>query len=406
MKDLVSVIIPSYNHERYIKDSIMSVLKQTYKNLEVFIMDDCSTDNSQTIIKKLKDPRLKIFCSKKNKGTVRTINELTNKCHGKYIGIIGSDDIWKEDKIEKQVEYLENHLDIGASFTSAEIIDEDGNLYVDDDAFNQNIFKIENMKRSERMRLFFEKGNHLCHSSSLIRKEVIDEIGLYDITYRQFHDFDYWVRLLNKYNIYIHNDKLVKYRRFKNSKQNLSNNSFESMIRVVNENNAIINWMFNNINDNLFKEGFNDLFVNKKSNTSEELICEKYFILLNYRIVGANNKQLAFNLVFNYPDKDILFDLLEKKYNYSLNDFYNDTGEAFDVFNYDFLINSISDVGVRIRQDKKIIEEKSSIIDISNDKINVLETNLCMLKKSLSWRITKPLRKIKGMIKNEKNKNI
>lgn len=402
MNDLVSVIIPSYNHEKYIKDCVMSVINQTYKNLEILVIDDCSTDNSKTILKKIKDNRLKVLYSKTNKGTVRTINQLTAKCHGKYIAIIGSDDLWVEDKVEKQINFLKKHKDIGAVFSLADIIDENDNLYVDDDSFNQNIFKSENMSSGKRLRMFFESGNHLCHSSSLIRKSVIDKIGLYDISYRQLHDYDYWVRLVNEYNIYVMNNKLVKYRRFKNSKKNLSNNTCESMTRVVNENNAIMNWMFSNIKDSLFKEGFNDLFINKNSNSKEEFLCEKYFILLNYKIVGITNKHLAFELVFNSINKDKLFNLFEKKYNYTLNDFYNDTGKVYDVFNYDMIINNDSDIGRRIKIDKEIIEKQTNIININNEKIKVLNLHINMLKNSLSWKVTKPLRFIKGLIKREK----
>lgn len=396
MKNLVSVIIPSYNHEKYIEKCIMSVINQTYKNLEILVMDDNSKDNSKKILKNIKDSRLKVYYSNKNKGTVRTINELTKKCKGEYIAIIGSDDIWEKNKISKQVSYLEKNLDIGAVFTATEIIDENDNLYENDAAFNDNVFCNDNMSSGKRMRIFFEKGNHLCHSSSLIRSSVIKKIGFYDITYRQLHDYEYWVRLVNECNIHILNEKLVKYRRFKNSKQNLSNNSFESMIRVVNENNSIIWWMFNNIKNEIFIDGFSDLFINKKSETSIELTCEKYFILLNYKILDVVNKQLAFSLIYNFKNKEKIFQVLEKKYNYTLNDFYNDTGKTYDVFNYNCISDFSSDNGKNIIENQNIIKEQTKLI-------NVLENNLNMLKSSLSWKITKPLRKIKGMIRNEKN---
>lgn len=399
MKKLVSVIIPSYNHDKYINECVMSVLNQTYKNIEVYVMDDCSTDNSVNVLKKIKDYRLKVLYSKKNKGTVRTINELMKKCNGEYIAIIGSDDIWETDKIEKQVKVLENNKKIGAVFSSAEIIDENNRIYTDDDAFNHEIFRNENMKSSKRMRLFFEIGNHLCHSSSLIRKSVINKIGDYDITYRQLHDYDYWVRLINEYDIYIINEKLLKYRRFKKSKKNLSNNTCESMIRVVNENNSIIGWMIKNIKDKLFIEAFNDLFVNKNSSTTEELICEKYFLLMKYEFMGVVNMQLALSLVYEYHDKDKLFKTFEKKYNYYLKDFYKDSGKTYDVFNYNIINDCNSAVGKAINCSNEIIEKQSNIINFYSDKINILETNLNMLKKSLSWKITKPLRKIKGLIK-------
>ena len=401
MKKLVSVIIPSYNHEKYIRECVLSVLNQTYKNLEVFVMDDNSTDDSPNVLKKIKDSRLKVFYSKKNEGTVRTINKLMNKCNGEYIAITGSDDVWVEDKIEKQVNYLNNNKDVGAVFSIAEIIDENNNIYEDDDSFNHDIFKCYNVSSGQCMRIFFENGNHLCHSSSLIRSDVVKKIGLYNIVYRQLHDFDYWVRLINQFKIYIMDEKLVRYRRFKNSKKNLSNNTCESMIRLVNENNEIINWMFENINDDVFIDGFKDLFVNKNSHTFEELLCEKYFILLNYKFMGVVNKQLAFSLIFRYPNQDRLFSVLEKKFNYSLTHFYNDTGKTYDVFNYDAVNDCNSYSGKVIKSNNETIEKQANIINVCNDKINALEYNIGILKSSTSWKITKPLRWFRRLVRNE-----
>lgn len=403
MKKLVSVIIPSYNHERYIKDCVMSVLNQTYENIEVFVMDDCSTDNSQKVLKTIKDDRIKIFYSKKNKGTVRTVNELMKKCSGDYIAIIGSDDVWKPEKLEKQVNYLDKHKNIGAVFCLADIINEYGEKYVPDGGFNVDIFRPDNVSSGKRMRLFFDNSNHLCHSSSLIRKVVVDKIGLYDLTYRQLHDFEYWVRLVNEFNIYILNEKLLQYRRFKRGKTNLSNNSSNVLVRVANETNSIISWMFNHIKDELFIEGFKDLFVNKKSHTPEELLCEKYFILLKYNIIGVFNKQIAFSLIFNYPDKDVLFKTFENRFNYSIDNFYDETGKTYDVFNYDLVEGKECHTGRIIWDCKNHIKNQDNIINCLKDEVAILEQNIDLLKSSASWKITRPLRRIKGLIGNGRN---
>ncbi len=399
MKNLVSVIIPSYNHEKYIKDCIMSVINQTYQNLEILVMDDKSVDNSASIIKSIKDPRLRFFCSKVNRGTVRTVNDLMKKCKGKYIAIIGSDDMWESDKIEKQVAYLEQHNNVKAVFTEAEIIDENGHLYDFDESFNENIFQNANITRGSRMRMFFEHGNHLCHSSSLLSSEIVNKIGLYDITYRQLHDYEYWVRLINEYDIYIINEKLVKYRRFKNNKKNLSNNSSESVIRTINESNAIIKWLFKNIHNDVFVDGFKDLFINKNSHTKDELLCEKYFILLKYEIDGVINKQLAFELIYNYPNKEKIFNVFEKKYKYTLNDFYKDSGKTYDVFNYNHISDENSNCGEYFINSQSVINEQLKIINDYKIKTNMLENDLRLINGSLSFKITKPLRVIKGLIR-------
>ena len=82
---LVSVLIPAYNHENYIKECICSVINQTYQNLEILISDDCSTDNTAKEINKIKDKRIKKYFSKENKGVVYSINKLLEHASGDYI---------------------------------------------------------------------------------------------------------------------------------------------------------------------------------------------------------------------------------------------------------------------------------------------------------------------------------
>ena len=102
----VSVIIPVYNSEKYIKECIDSVLNQTYKNLEVIIVNDNSTDSSMSVIKSYKDKRIKIINSKKNCGVSLSRNKGVNAATGDFICFLDSDDYWVIDKIEKQVKFI------------------------------------------------------------------------------------------------------------------------------------------------------------------------------------------------------------------------------------------------------------------------------------------------------------
>ncbi|MBR2246821.1 MAG: glycosyltransferase [Bacilli bacterium] len=391
MDKLVSVVIPAYNHEKYIEAAIKSVLNQTYKNIELIVEDDSSTDNTAKIIKKIKDKRLKTVFPKKNKGTVRTINHLLNMCKGDYIAILGSDDVWYPEKIEKQLKYFKKG--IGAVFSMADIIDEKGNKYDEDKEFSEDIFKYENMSQAKRLRLFYEKGNHLCHPSSIVTREVLEEIGLYNPLYRQLHDFDYWTRLLNKYNIEIVPERLLGYRRFREKKSNLSSNTSKNLIRHINEYYNIIEKMFKEIDDKLFIEGFKDLFKNKKSSTKLELTCEKYFILSKLNAFSKNN-ELALNLLFESDNIEEILKLLEKKYKYTLNDIYEDTGIASQLYPTPVLETTNKDI-------KKIVTRNQNL----DNRINALTKELEGIYSSKSWKVTKPLRKFTEMISHGKHKN-
>ena len=110
---LVSVLMASYNHEKYISEAIESVLNQSFNGLELIIVDDCSTDNSKEIIDNYqkKDQRIRAFFHQKNTGISKTVNECLNEVRGNYICFIGSDDLWVHNKLEKQLEILKSDKD-------------------------------------------------------------------------------------------------------------------------------------------------------------------------------------------------------------------------------------------------------------------------------------------------------
>ena len=125
---LVSIITPLYNGERYIRDTIASVQSQTYKNWEMVIVDDGSTDDSQNIVMELaaKDQRICYYKNECNMGVAETRNRAIQLAKGKYIAFLDSDDLWKNNKLEKQIAWMEEK-NSAFCYTACEIIDEMGN---------------------------------------------------------------------------------------------------------------------------------------------------------------------------------------------------------------------------------------------------------------------------------------
>lgn len=113
----VSVIIPVYNSSKHIRECLDSVIKQTYKNLEIILVDDNSTDDSVEIIKSYNDKRIKLIESKENVGAAESRNKGVKEATGNYICFIDSDDFWKLNKIEKQVRFIKNKEFIYAGYT-------------------------------------------------------------------------------------------------------------------------------------------------------------------------------------------------------------------------------------------------------------------------------------------------
>ena len=211
------------------RECIDSVLSQTYQNFEIIITDDGSSDKTVDIIKTYVDERIHLFEHKHNLGASVATNNCITHSRGKYIAMLSSDDVWDAKKLELQVRFLEENSDIAVVFSKVNWIDENGNYY-DKNFIYYNVFNVENKNNNKWLRHFFYNGNCLCHPSSLIRKDVYDEIGYLNPAFANLPDFDLWVRFCLKNNIYILDEKLINFRRISEDK-NASGDNINSRIR-------------------------------------------------------------------------------------------------------------------------------------------------------------------------------
>ncbi|MCU5356704.1 glycosyltransferase family 2 protein [Bacillus cereus] len=126
---MISIVIPSYNASSFIKETIQSVQSQTYTNWEMIIIDDVSKDNTRELIKEeiKKDGRIQLIELQENGGAAIARNIGINNAKGKYVAFLDSDDLWLPEKLEKQLEFMQNN-DIAFSFTSYQIMNQDGTL--------------------------------------------------------------------------------------------------------------------------------------------------------------------------------------------------------------------------------------------------------------------------------------
>ena len=120
--ELVSVIMPTYNCARFIRQAIDSVLSQTYINWELLIVDDCSTDETESIVRSFDDPRIRYMRNTQNMGAALTRNRALKEAKGRYIAFLDADDLWLPEKLEKQVAFMEQN---GYAFTYHDYIEID-----------------------------------------------------------------------------------------------------------------------------------------------------------------------------------------------------------------------------------------------------------------------------------------
>lgn len=227
---LISVIIISFNHEPFVQRAIKSVLDQTYRNIEVIIVDDGSSDLSTKKISEFKDSRIRsIFFRKNHQAHPR--NTAIDLAKGKYIAFQNSDDEWEKTKLERQMEKMESDISISGCFTGVSIINSWG--WTVKKTWATNLFKTQNRSRSQWLNYFFEKGNCLCISSAIVRRSVFKKVGLFNAALLQLSDFDLWIRLVKIGKLFIIAESLVKMRVVKNT--NISSPSQKSHNRFVSE---------------------------------------------------------------------------------------------------------------------------------------------------------------------------
>lgn len=231
----ISVILTSFNHGKYIAETIDSVLRQTFTDFELIIWDDLSSDNSWEVIQGYDDPRIKAFRNTERRRGWTNINQaLTDVASGRYIAIHHSDDVWEPEKLALQFAFLEANPGIGAVFTNATAIGENSEPFPDPTHYYSQIFNQANRSSAEWLRVFFYQGNALCHPSILIRKQCYADCGLYRPWLSQLGDLDMWMRLCLKYEIHVMPQALVRFR-IRENEANASGNRPETRVRHSNE---------------------------------------------------------------------------------------------------------------------------------------------------------------------------
>ena len=221
MNPQLSVIIPSYNHAKFIGEGIRSILAQSFQDFEIIITDDYSKDNSAEVIRQFSDPRIKLKVFEKNKGFAVALNDAIRRSCGDLISVLGSDDFFLPGTFAKQLNFLRDHEDIAAVFGMPKIVDERGAPIEGGYREFTNPFSERVPSRKDWLRHFFSYGNCLCHPTLMIRRSVHNELGLYDSRLSNVADLDMWVRICMKHEIHVMRDELVA-RRILDNNRNLS----------------------------------------------------------------------------------------------------------------------------------------------------------------------------------------
>lgn len=325
----VSVILTSYNQGKYISDAIQSVLNQTFTDFELLICDDGSTDDSQEIIKSFADDRIKLFLYEKNRGPFEAVKEPFQAVRGKYIAFHHSDDVWKETKLEKQVDFLGKNPDYAVCFSQAEFIDESGEIYdLPEDHPYKKVFAQKNRSREEWLNHLFWKMSSFCNPSALIVNDK--NYFFFNPSLFQLSDYFMWLNVAKKKNLYVFEDKLIQFRLRRKNQDSMSSLTVEKAVRNMNESYFTAKEFFSLTDD---AKEFLKIFPEAEKYLVEGKIETKFaFAKLCLEHGVAGYKKFGLEILYNLLHNEKSAAKIKKLYNYDSRSFIKDTGEI-DAFN-------------------------------------------------------------------------
>jgi len=235
-KPKVTVIMSAYNAERFVAESIESILNQTMKDFELIIINDASKDKTGSIVKKFKDKRIHYFERKYNKGKSHAVNFAFEKARGKYACIFDADDVMVNYKLEVCTKLMDKHPEVGLVYGDAWVIDEASEITGPlsfpsrakrsiDDKFPDLSFSMEKLTT----KCFFSQG------STFFRMEAIRKVGGLDESLHVAEDWDLWIRIAEKYKVYYLPVPLYLYRINPEGllSQAINNNTHKSTVEKV-----------------------------------------------------------------------------------------------------------------------------------------------------------------------------
>ncbi len=221
----VSIVIPSYNAMQFLPRTVDSVIKQTFQDFEIVIINDGSTDNIKEWAKTVEDKRLRLI-SQPNQGQSAARNEGIEQSSGQYIAFLDSDDLWAPSKLEKQVQVLDCNSDVGLVYSWVSLIDEN------DDPLDK-IWTIS--EEGDVWHKLIEGNIIACGSVPMIRRACVEVVGLFEKFPFACEDWDYWLRIASHYPFKVLEEVLVYYRHSPSSLSRYQGDALQKRLQAMEE---------------------------------------------------------------------------------------------------------------------------------------------------------------------------
>lgn len=309
----ISIFCPSFNHEKYVKFFIESVLKQSFKDFELIIVDDCSSDENVRKIQEFKDKRIKLIKHSFNKGISATLNTAFQKSSGDILVFCASDDVLEDGALEKINEVFENNQNIDVIYPALKYINEDNQIFK-----NGKITNVSN--EIDLIRDFFIIGNCLTSPGMSIKRKAYDKIYPLDNAFCNQQDTLMHIKLLlNKAKIFILDDYLVRYR-VATTNTSISA-GMSSNIARANLEMEILMQEFLKMNDLDLLE---KMFTKEIQATGIKPYKETLKFFLGYMALQSDDefkKYWGYHKIMEYYNISSNVEILKEKYNFTFKDY-------------------------------------------------------------------------------------
>ena len=323
-KPLISICAPCFNHQKYIPYFMETLLKQEFQNWELIITDDCSTDDSWSVLQQYTyDSRIKIFKNDTNRHLCQTMNNSFLHAKGKYICIMYTDDAFVEGKLKHDFEFLEKNTDISVLYNDLIAIGENNEILQEKWSLPKDFSKWNLLRK------LFLVGNCLFIPGMFLRKSCLDEIGMHNPFLCLTQDYEFHIRMLLNFEIAKSESPFVYYRR-RDNEQNLSANTLENINFIFNEMGLMLPKCLNSIpNEVVLKNVFPEL------NEQHPFFFQDRDFYIGKIMLNSKNqaiKNVGLQILYSFCLNHIEY--LEKTYNFLPKDFMSYTKVAKIYKNY------------------------------------------------------------------------
>ncbi len=311
----VSVVMASYNHARFIEAAVGSVLEQTLGDLELIVVDDGSTDGSQRLLERIKDPRVTLVLQD-NQGPSAAFNAGFARARAPYIALMSSDDLCYPHRLQTQLDWLESER-LDAVFSLPRIIDTEGCLR--DDAEFPVFFHKTFGSSADLFRQLFYQGNFLCAPSAVLRTEALRAVGGFRRGSIQLQDFELWVRMSPRFKFGLLGERLMQYR--VRPGENLS--SGHRAVRTRFETSVIYRSFFDQVPAAFLRKAFPQVMGPDVAASPEEVELDKSFVYLSHG--DALVRSMGAERLFTQLEDDRLAARLRDERGFDLRQFFQVT---------------------------------------------------------------------------------